>query len=144
MQSVLFTHNILRSVIVIMTPPPQISNAVTQGISLVIAYTLLTPLFDDIQDSFGNAFLYHPFALWLCIITLVYTQTENWTAGTIVVAVYEATKYAWRKLNPEAPYIGQLRKLLHRLQQKDLKLSDNDIKFLNNITPEYVSVSRKT
>lgn len=120
------------------------SNAVTQGITLVIAYTLLTPLFEDIQDSFGNAFIYHPFALWLCIVTLVYTQTENWTAGIIVVAVYEAVKFAWKRVNPEEPYIGQLRKLLHRLQHKNLKLSDNDIKFLNNITPEYVSVSRKS
>lgn len=118
-------------------------DAVTQGMSVLLAYTLMTPLVEDMQDTFGNAFMYHPVTLWICIVTLVYCQTMSWKAGLIVVLLYEMTKSVWRSLNPDPPYIGQVRKLLHRLQDKKTKLSDNDIKFLDTITPSDVVVARK-
>lgn len=120
-----------------------ISPSVKQGISVVVAYTLLQPLFEDIQDSFGNAFLYHPAALWLCIITLVYSQTSDIKAGIVVVVLYEVVKAMWKRWHPEPPYIAKLRKLLHRLQNDKQAVSESDVTFLNSITPDDVEVTKK-
>ena len=119
------------------------SEEIAQGLSIVLAYTLMTPLIEDIQDTFGNAFLYHPVTLWICITTLVFTQTSSVQAGILVCILYELTKVVWRRLNPEPPYIGQLRKLLHRLQDKNAKLSDHDIQFLDSITPKDITIKRE-
>lgn len=119
------------------------SEKVAQGLSIVLAYTLMTPLIEDIQDTFGNAFLYHPVTLWLCITTLVYTQTNSIPSGLLVVVMYETLKAVWRNFRPDPPYIGQVRKLLHRLQDKNAKLSDHDLQFLDSITPSDVTVKRQ-
>jgi len=113
-----------------------------QGISVLLAYTMMDPLMEDLQDTFGKAFLYHPVSLWICIITLAYTQTESWTVGVFVVVIYEFAKFIWRTIQPEPPTVGKLRKLLHRVQNNK-ELSDNDINFLDTVTPQDVKVSRK-
>lgn len=111
------------------------------GLSVVIGYCIMNPLMEEIQDTFGKSFLYHPVALWICIITLVYTQTTNWSAGILVVVIYEVSKSLWKMLSPEPPVVGQLRKLIHRVQNGE-QLSDNDIKFLDTITPANVKISK--
>jgi hypothetical protein len=120
------------------------NSPVVQGLALIIGWTLITPLFDDIQDTIGNSFLYHPVALWLCIVALVYSQNGDFFAGVIVVIIYESFKGLWKLVKPEPPYIGQLRKLIHRMKNEGLQLSDNDIAFLNSITPTNVNVRRVT
>lgn len=112
------------------------------GIAVFLAYTMLDPLMEDIQDTFGKSMLYHPLALHLCLLLLVYTQTQSFKTGAIVIALYEAAKWIWRQLTPEPPLVGKVRKLLHRVQNEE-KLSDNDIAFLNDITPDDVSVKRQ-
>lgn len=118
------------------------SKQLIPGISVLLAYAFLDPLIEDLNDTFGKSFVYHPVVLWLCIICLVYIQTESWEAGVVIAFMYEAIKVIWREIHPEAPAIGKVRKLLHRLQNGD-KLSDNDIKFLDTITPEDVSIQRR-
>lgn len=115
---------------------------IVPGISVIVAYALMDPLIEDIQDTFGKSFVYHPAVVWMCIICLVYIQTESWAAGMIIVVAYEAIKIIWREIHPEAPAIAKVRRLLHSLQNGE-KLSDEDIRFLDNITPNDVSVRRK-
>lgn len=115
---------------------------VLQGISVLLAYSMLDPLIEDLQDTFGKSVMYHPLSLWICIVTLVYTQTQSWSVGIIVVMMYEVIKALWRMIAPQPPVIGQVRKLLHRLQNGE-KLSDSDISFLNKITPPDVHVDRR-
>ena len=112
------------------------------GLSVFLAYTLMDPLIEDLQDTFGKSFLYHPFTLWLCITLLVYTQTDSLTVGIVICVIYEAFKALWRLVTPEPPRVGQLRKLLHRVQNGE-KLSDRDLEFLNKVTPEDVKVTRR-
>ena len=116
---------------------------VLSGVSVLLAYSMLDTVMEDLQDNFGKAFLYHPFSIWLCIVMLVHTQTGNFRAGISVVLLYEIAKYLWKTIQPEPPMLGKLKKLLHRIQNGE-KLSDADISFLNNITPEDVNVTRKT
>jgi hypothetical protein len=111
------------------------------GISIVLAYTIIDPLMEDIQDTFGKGFLYHPFAIWLCIVMLVYTQTSSFRTGIAVVLIYELCKGLWKAVKPEPPRVGKLRKLLHRVQN-DEPLSDRDVRFLDDITPRDVKVAR--
>ena len=113
------------------------------AVSVLLAYTMIDPLMEDIQDTFGKALLYHPVALWICIIMLVYTQTSSLSTGIVMVVVYESVKAIWRTITPEPPLVGQVRKLLHRVQNGD-KLSDNDIAFLDRVTPKDVMVTRKS
>ena len=112
-----------------------------QGVSVLLAYTMLDPLMEDIQDTFGKPLFYHPVSLWVCIITLVYTQTSCISTGILVVIIYEMIKGIWRTFTPEPPVVGQIRKLLHRVQNGE-KLSDNDILFLDKVTPSDVKVQR--
>lgn len=113
-----------------------------QGVAVVLAYTLIDPLTEDIQDTFGKSLFYHPAALWAVIILLVYTQTESLTTGITVVLLYELLKVIWRSVSPEPSSVGQTRKLIHRLQNKS-PLSSSDILFLNNITPDDIFVTKK-
>ena len=113
------------------------------AVSVLLAYTMIDPLMEDIQDTFGKALLYHPMALWICIIMLVDTQTSSLSTGVVMVVIYESVKAIWRTITPEPPLVGQVRKLLHRVQNGD-KLSDNDIAFLDRVTPKDVMVTRKS
>jgi hypothetical protein len=115
---------------------------VISGLSTVLAYTLLDRLVDDLSDTFGKSFLYHPFSVWACIVMLVHSQTNSFKAGFVIVLLYETAKNMWRSLQPEPPALGRLRKLLHRLQNNE-RLSNSDVSFLNSITPADVDVSRK-
>ena len=111
------------------------------GLSVFLAYTMLDPLMEDIQDTFGKPLLYHPVAIWVCLIMLVYTQTSSFATGVVVVAIYELVKMIWRAFTPEPPVVGQIRKLLHRVQN-GAQLSDSDISFLDRITPSDVKIRR--
>lgn len=113
-----------------------------QGIAVVLAYTLIDPLTEDIQDTFGKSLFYHPASLWIVIILLVYTQTASLTTGITVVLLYELLKFIWRGISPEPSTVGQTRKLIHRLQNKT-PLSDSDVLFLNKITPDNIVVTQK-
>jgi hypothetical protein len=117
-------------------------SSVGQGLTALVAWTLINILYEDVQDTFGNAFLYHPITYWICIFTLVYLHTEDAGAGIMVVAIYEIVKSAWKTVNPDPPLIGKVKKLLHRLQNPNTKLSDNDITFLNSITPSDVTITK--
>jgi hypothetical protein len=118
------------------------SSKVIDGLAVILAYTMLDPLMEDVQDTFGKSLLYHPMALWICMVTLVYTQTSSLLTGVIIVIIYESVKAIWRTFTPEPPVVGQIRKLLHRVQNGE-KLSDNDISFLDKVTPPDVKVQRK-
>ncbi len=118
------------------------NHSVLAGAAAVLAWTMMDPLVSDLQDTFGKGFLYHPFALWLCIVMIVHTQTNDFKAGVLVVVGYELLKVVWRSFKPEPPAVGNLRKLLHRVQNNH-SLSDADVDFLNDITPRDVAVSRQ-
>jgi hypothetical protein len=111
------------------------------GFAVVLAYTMIDPLMEDLQDTFGKSLFYHPVSLWVCITTLVYTQTSSVKTGVLVVAIYEGVKALWRLFKPEPPELGRLKKLLHRVQNKE-DLSDSDLAFLNSHTPNDITVSR--
>jgi hypothetical protein len=117
------------------------SNKFMAGLSVFLAYTIMNPLMEDIQDTFGKPVLYHPLSLWLCIITLVYTQTSSIAVGVAVATLYEVLKMIWRTVAPEPPIVGQLRKLLHRVQNGEA-LSDNDVAFLRREGGEEVTPCR--
>ncbi len=117
------------------------NHPVLAGSAAVLAWTMMDPLVSDLQDTFGKGFLYHPVALWLCIIMIVHTQTSDFKAGIMVVVVYELVKAVWRTYKPIPPVLGSMRKLLHRVQNNE-PLSDADVTFLNRITPKDIAVTR--
>ncbi len=127
----------LRDALKEITSPKLIS-----GVAVLVAYCLLDPLINDIQDTIGKPILYHPIAIWVCLILLIYSQTQSLATGVAIVFIYEAFKIVWRQFRPEPPMIGQLRKLLHRLQA-GIPLSDSDVAFLDSITPNNVTVAKK-
>ena len=114
----------------------------TKGLSLIFAYVMVEPLHIEIVDTFGSAFVYHPAAVWLTLFCLVWANTDSIQAGVCVILVYELTKRLWRMFKPEPPYVCKLRKLVHRIDSKD-RLSDSDVKFLNEVTPDEIVVTRK-
>ncbi len=114
-----------------------------KGLSLIFAYIMVDPLVKEINDTFGSTFLYHPFAVWLTISSLVYANTDNVPASLIAVFLYELAKVLWKIVRPQPPEVVKLRKLIHRAQNKE-PLSAKDIEFLNDVTPKDVKVQRVT
>ena len=112
------------------------------GISILIAYTMINPVIEDLQDVLSKPVLYHPLSIWICIVMMVYLETRDISTGIITVIIYEIVKILWRQLKPEPPIIGNLRKLIHRIQNEK-PLSDDDILFLNKITPKDVKIMRE-
>lgn len=110
-----------------------------RGLSLVMAYVITSPLERDISDVFGNTVLYHPLAIWLTLFSLVWANTDSVKAGLTVIFVYECIKWLWKKFTPQRPYVAKLQKLIHRVQNHE-KLSNSDLDFLDEITPENISI----
>ena len=110
-----------------------------RGLALIFAYITVDPLVKEINDTFGSTFLYHPFAVWLTLFSLTYVNTESYQASFLVVAIYEAIKAFWKLVHPPPPAVVKIRKLMSRTQNKEA-LSDEDLKFLNQITPSNVEI----
>ena len=108
-----------------------------KGLALIFAYIMIDPLVKEINDTFGSTFLYHPLAVWLTLFSLTYVNTESLKASFTVVFVYEFVKMFWKALNPEAPEIVKIRKLMSRLQNHET-LSDADLKYIDAVTPDNV------
>lgn len=118
------------------------SDKLMSGFAVLLAWTTLDSLVRDMESTFGKSIFYHPAALWLCIVMLVYTQTESFATGFVMVALYEGFKAVWKGVRAEPPELGRLKKLLYRIQNKEV-LSDSDLAFLDSITPKDVLVARK-
>ena len=83
------------------------SKKMLAGASACLAYTMINPVLEDFQDTFGKSFLYHPFAMWLCIVMMVYSQTSSLETGVFIVIAYEVIKCVWRFFHPESPRLGK-------------------------------------
>lgn len=113
-----------------------------KGLSLIFAYIMIEPLVKEIQDTFGSSFIYHPIAVWLTLFSLVYVNTDSVYASVTVIIVYELIKMLWTFISPSPPHVSKLRKLIHRVQNEQ-ELSNDDIVFINDITPKNVVFTRK-
>ncbi len=110
--------------------------------SVIFAAVLSGPLVDEVKDVFGTTVLYHPVTIWVVLMCIVYGQTKSLQDGIFVVLGYEALKLLWRTIKPETPKVSRVRKILHNVNQ-DSDLSDADVRFLNEVTPESVVVAKK-
>ena len=119
-----------------------IDNKYLLAVSLIFANVLTGPLVDEIQEVFGAAVWHHPLTIWIVLLSLVYINTKSWKAALAVVVGYEALKFLWRLFKPEAPHIARLRKLLSNAA-KDQGLDDDDIRFIDKVTPSSVTFARK-
>ena len=112
-----------------------------RGLALIFAYIMVDPLVKEINDTFGSTLLYHPCAVWLTLSSLTFVNTESWEASFAVVGIYELIKVIWKMLSPTTPKVVKIRKLTSRVQNNE-KLSDADLHFINEITPENVTLAR--
>lgn len=114
-----------------------------KGIALIFAYIMVEPFQRDFQDTFGNAFLFHTFAKYVTLFSLVFVNTDSLEASIAVIFVYEIVKNVWKLVKPENSRDAKINKLFHRVQNKK-ELTESDVKFLNEITPENVKVTTAT
>ena len=112
-----------------------------KGLCLVFAYTVNEPLLSEIKQIFGTTFIYHPLTTWLSIFCIVWVNTDSISAAILSIVLYESLKHIWSCVSPEKPHIVKLRKLIYRLKQGET-LSDSDLCFLDELTPDDVHVNR--
>lgn len=112
------------------------------ALSLIVANVMSGALKDEIEDVFGTTIMYHPLTIWIVLFAMIFVNTRSYRVALIVIAVYEATKFVWRAVKPEPGEIARMRKLIHRTRQHS-DLDDEDVDFLNKITPENVAVAKK-
>jgi hypothetical protein len=110
--------------------------------SVLIANVMTEPVSEDLKATFGTAVWEHPATVWAVLIALVWINTGNFGAGLVLVLMYEATKFAWRLIRPDPPHIAQVQRLVNRMRlQKEL--DDEDIRFIDRITPDNVTFSKQ-
>ncbi len=110
-----------------------------QSFCIVFAYTMSEPLLNEIKVTFGSTAMYHPISIWLYIMCLVWVNTQSLTAAIYAIIFYEVIKNLWISIKPAKPRIVKVRKLFARINDGD-PLSNSDILFLNEITPNDVTV----
>ena len=108
---------------------------------IILANALTEPLADDLRSVFGTAIWYHPVTVWVALICIVSVNTGSLVAGILLVLVYEALKAMWRFLNMEAPHVARMRRLVSKMNSKG-ELDDEDIQFIDKVTPSSVKVQR--
>ena len=126
-----------------MSTPDSVVLGTFRGLALIFAYIMVDPLIKEINDTFGSTVLYHPLAVWLTLYSLTFVNTESHRASLYVVLAYETIKRVWSAIAPQPPNVVKVRKLVSRVRNSE-PLSDADLKFLNDITPDNVSVVKKT
>lgn len=112
------------------------------AITILVTNAMTEPLASDAKDVFGNVLWYHPVTVWVVIVAIVGLQTKSVTTGVVVVLLYEALKYVWRVLRLEAPAVCRMRKVLSRCQRGE-DMDDDDIAFIDAVTPPDVKVARQ-
>ena len=111
--------------------------------AVVLAAVLSGPLVEEIRDVFGTPVMYHPVTVWIVLFCIVFAQSKSFQKSILVVLGYEAIKYLWRLLRLEPPKVARVRKILHNVNT-NAEMSENDVRFLNNVTPKDVVVSKKS
>ena len=110
--------------------------------AVVFTAVMSGPLVDEIRDVFGTPVLYHPLTVWIVLFCIVFVQTKSFLKSILVVFGYELLKWIWRRLQLEAPKVARVRKILHNVNTES-EMSENDINFLNKVTPKNVVVVAK-
>ena len=86
--------------------------------------------------------MYHPLTVWIVLFCIVFAQTKSFTISFLCVVGYEILKVIWKSLHLETPKVARVRKILHNVNV-EAEMSENDINFLNKVTPSNVEVKKK-
>lgn len=110
--------------------------------AVLIAAVLSGPLVDEIRDTLGTAIIFHPMTVWVVLFCIVFANTKSFKVSVACLVGYEILKRVWQSLGLEAPKVARVRKILHNVQA-NAELSENDVHFLNKVTPNNVEVIKK-
>lgn len=110
--------------------------------TLMFANVITQPLHDDIRSVFGTTLLYHPAMVFVVLFCIIWLNTKSLEVAAATVIVYQIVKMAWRAYNPEPPKVARVRKILTEVHA-DRDLDDEDIDFIDKVTPNNVTFARK-
>lgn len=111
--------------------------------TLMFSSVITQPLQDDIRSVFGTTLLYHPLMVWIVLFCIIWVNTKSLEVAAATVVAYQVIKMIWQAYNPEPPKVARVRKILTEIHANS-NLDDEDIDFIDKVTPDHVTFSRKS